>query len=210
MKKILLAVLLSFAVASGFAAGSKTYSSFGFHFSTPFMFEFGSANGEKNTGITNSVAFGINATNLYSEKIGIYAALDIMLPLSITNYQTSNGKTESTTVTRDDYRALWGMSCLMGPAIVVSKSEKNMFLISPGVHFNMLCAEAAATLTSYTLGVGANFQYNLFFGSNGYFNFGGDLAFDFLGWASLSGENYSVNSVTVTVVPRIGVGFRYR
>lgn len=47
MKKILLAVLLSLAVASGFAAGSKTYSSFGFHFSTPFMFEFGSANGEK-------------------------------------------------------------------------------------------------------------------------------------------------------------------
>lgn len=44
MKKILLAVLLSLAVASGFAAGSKTYSSFGFHFSTPFMFEFGSAN----------------------------------------------------------------------------------------------------------------------------------------------------------------------
>lgn len=208
MKKILLAVLLSFAVTSGFAV-AKTYDSLGFHFATPFMFEFSNNSGVKSTGTTSSLAFGIHATTLYSEKMGIYAGLDVMFPLSISTYQTNGIETYSNTVTRDSYRSLWGMSFLMGPAIAVSRSEKAMFVISPGVHFYMLNAVAAASVSSYVFGIGANFQYNLFFSSRGYFNVGGDVAFDLFGWALLNGRSYSVKSVTLSITPRIGIGFRF-
>lgn len=208
MKKIILSILLSFSALCCFAI-EKKYDSLGFTFSSPVVMDFASSNGTKSSGIIPSIAFGIQGTTLYSDKFGLYSSVDFFLPFSISTTITSGGSKTTLKATRDQYKSLWGMSLLFGPAIVLSKTEKGLFLISPGIHYNMLLADGTSTVLTHTFGVGANIQYNFFFGSNGFFNVGGDVAFDFLGFANAGGNTNSLKAVSFMFAPKVGVGFRF-
>lgn len=210
MKKIILSILLSFSALTCFALDKKS-DALGFGFSTPFIMESANSNGIKTFGTMSSIAFGMHGTTLYTDKLGIYSSCDLLLPLTLTSTITNGSETVTLNTKRSDYTSLWGLTAMLGPAICISKTEKNLFIISPGIHYYMLFADANRNSTaSYVFGVGANFQFTLLFGSNGFFNVGGDVAFDFFGFSRLGSYSGSTKSVMFSIAPKVGVGFRFQ
>lgn len=209
MKKIFLGLLIMAISTSLFAVETK-YDSFGFHLSAPLIFETAEESGIKSESNMTSIAFGIHALSLYTERIGLYVNMDIIFPQKINSKITYWGVSYTFDLSRSDYDSLWGMSALFAPAICITQSESMLFTVSPGLHYTMLFADAATTSVSYLLGVGVNVQDSIFFSSNGYFSVGADIAYDFVGSSIVNGESKSGNTNDFIFTPRIGVGFKFK
>ncbi len=209
MKKILFGMLLLAFSSSLFAVETK-YDSFGFHFSAPFIFETAEENDVNAKTNISSVAFGIHSMSLYTERIGIYVNMDLVFPQKLKTTLSYGSLSYDYELSRSDYDSLWGMSSLIAPAICAKQTESMLFTVSPGLHYIMLFADAASSGVTYLLGLGVNVQDSIFFGTNGYFTFGADIAYDFLGSAMVDGKSKSGNTNDFIFTPRIGIGFKFK
>lgn len=208
MKKIvsvIISVLISFCLFSV----ERKYESFGVDFSVPVIFESGEKNGVKAETNMTSIGFGLHAMSIYTERIGLYVDLDLVFPQTVSISGAIGGRKITVETSRSDYNSLWGMSTIMAPAIVIKQNEKMLFTISPGIHYFMLFADANTTAVSYLLGLGVNIQNSFFFGKNGYFTLGGDISYDFIGFAMSNGTTESGNTHDFLIKPQIGIGFRF-
>ena len=209
MKKIIFGLLIMAFSTSLFAVNTK-YDSFGFHLSIPLIFEKAEESGTRAETDMTSLAFGIHALSLYTDRIGLYSNLDLVFPVKINTTISYGGRSYTYNLSRSDYNSLWGMAALFAPAICVTKSETMLFTVSPGLHYTMLFADAATSSVTYLLGIGVNVQDSIFFSDNGYFSFGADFAYDFLGATIANGTSKSGHTHDIIVNPRIGVGFRFK
>ena len=79
MKKIFAAAVIAACISASAAAVETQYDSFGFNFSVPIFYQTQEEKGlEEELNIT-SVAFGIQALSLYTERLGLYVNLDLVL-----------------------------------------------------------------------------------------------------------------------------------
>lgn len=211
MKKILLAAVIAVCISSSAAAVETKYESFGFNFSVPVLYESQKEDGVEVETTMTSIAFGIQALSLYTERLGLYVNLDLVLPQNI-SIKIGSGKLGYTIdMDRSDYDSLWGMSALLGPAICITQSDKMLFTVSPGIHYSLLSAEVEGNSSVvYLFGLGANIQDSIFFSDSGYFSFGADIAYDFYGVNISGGESKSETSHDFTFTPRVGIGFRFK
>lgn len=150
---------------------------------------------------------------MYSNVVGMYVNMDCFFPQKLSLTQTYRGYSRSIELSKSDYKSLWGISALWAPALKLVWKEKSLFTVSPGIHYQMLFAEAEYTSTTYLFGIGVNLQNSIFFSSNGYFNFGFDFAYDFLG-KTVSSNPYvdtssSGSGYDITFTPRLGIGFHF-
>lgn len=206
MKKICSIIFIAGMLSSGLFA-EKKYESVGFHFSVPFGFESTVQSGVETNSIMTSIGLGFDSLTLFSDKVGFYANFDFFLPQRLSMTQRYGTQTASFAVTRSDFNSIWGASALMGPAFVVSRTEKMLFTISPGIHYTMLYASASSDIVIVSqFGLGANFQDNIFFSSRGFFMFGADVAYDFFVINS-SGNSGRANYWAIK--PNIGIGFNF-
>ncbi|MCR5081414.1 MAG: hypothetical protein K6B17_08725 [Treponema sp.] len=208
-KRSLIGALFVLIMTSTFAIETK-YQQFGFNFSVPLVFESEEENGLKSDTSITSIAIGIDALTLYTDKIGLYANFEIVFPQKLSTELSYGGSTVSYDLSRDDYDSLWGLTALFGPAFCISKSDTGIVTISPGLHYILVFAETPlSSVSSYLLGIGVNLQKSFFFGDNGYISIGADLAYDFLGTTTTDGQSSSGTTRDLIFVPRVGIGFRF-
>ncbi len=207
MKKLLLVIVSVLLCTKVFALG--TYNSIGLHFSVPVLFEKTENNSIEQKLTMTSIAFGLDAMTLFSEKIGIFANLDISFPQKIHTERTRRGKTETYTFDRSDYDSLWGISLMAGPAFAIIRTDRTLFTVSPGLHYKMLSAKVASySNSSYAFGIGANIQDSISIGDKGCFLFGCDLIYDFYGTPVIDGNSDSDRISDFTFKPFVGFGIR--
>ena len=207
MKRILVVLLLVFCVSSSFAR-EKSFESLGFHFSLPLMFENEVEYGIEVNSTMQSFGLGLNGLTLYSEKFGVYSYLDVVFPQKIKLKLSYAGQTEYGVVDRSSYYSFWGIDALLGFAINVFQNERNLFTISPGIHYLMLFADAVDSSCVYTFGLGFNIQDYIDINDNIFFIVGANIAYDFLGFGFYNADVYSIKSNSFICSPKIGLGFK--
>ena len=207
MKRILVVLLLVFCVSSSFAR-EKSFESLGFHFSLPLMFENEVEYGIEVNSTMQSFGLGINGLTLYSEKFGVYSYLDVVFPQKIKLKLSYAGQTEYGVVDRSSYYSFWGIDALLGFAIKVFQNEMNLFTISPGIHYEMLSAEAQDSVLTYIFGLGLNIQDYISLNEKIFLMLGANILYDFVGFGLYNGESNSVDSNTFFVSPNVGMIFR--
>lgn len=207
MKRILVVLLLVFCVSSSFAR-EKSFESLGFHFSLPLMFENEVEYGIEVNSTMQSFGLGLNGLTLYSEKFGVYSYLDVVFPQKIKLKLSYAGQTEYGVVDRSSYYSFWGIDSLLGFAIKVFQNEMNLFTISPGIHYEMLSAEAQDSVLTYIFGLGLNIQDYISLNEKVFLMLGANILYDFVGFGLYNGESNSVDSNTFCVSPKIGIGFK--
>ncbi len=205
MKKICSIIFIAGMLSSGlFAEGKIKFLSA--HFSVPIGIENVTQGGVEQSTVMTSIGFGLDAVTLISEKAGVYVNLDFFLPQRISITQRYQEQTASAVFTRNNYNSIWGVSALMGPAFVVSRSEKMMFTISPGIHYSITYVDGSSISVTHMFGIGSNLQGNIFFSSSGFFMFGADVVYDFYGRIN-SAESGRMSYWTLK--PNIGIGFNF-
>lgn len=209
MKKRILVVSLFISLMASMFAMETKYSSVGLHFSVPLLFETATGNGMKAETNMTSIGFGIHALSLYSDRVGMYANLDLVFPQIMNAKITQGGATQSYTLTKSDYSSIWGLAALFAPAISIVHTNKMLFTISPGIHYTMLYANANYATVTYIFGIGVNIQDNVSFSSHGYFTFGADIAYDFLGFTIANGKSKSGGTQDFIINPRVGIGYNF-
>ena len=207
MKRILVVLLLVFCVSSSFAR-EKSFESLGFHFSLPLMFENEVEYGIEVNSTMQSFGLGLNGLTLYSEKFGVYSYLDVVFPQKIKLKLSYAGQTEYGVVDRSSYYSFWGIDSLLGFAIKVFQNEMNLFTISPGIHYEMLSAEAQDSVLTYIFGLGLNIQDYISLNEKVFLMLGANILYDFVGFGLYNGESNSVDSNTFFVSPNVGMIFR--
>ena len=207
MKRILVVLLLVFCISSGFAR-EKSFESLGFHFSLPLMFENEVEYGIEVNSTMQSFCLGLNGLTLYSEKFGVYSYFDVVFPQKIKLKLSYAGQTEYGVVDRSSYYSFWGIDALLGFAIKVFQNEMNLFTISPGIHYEMLSAEAQDSVLTYIFGLGLNIQDYISLNEKVFLMLGANILYDFVGFGLYNGESNSVDSNTFCVSPNVGMIFR--
>lgn len=208
MKRILVVLLLVFCISAGFAR-EKTFESLGFHFSLPLMFENEVEYGVKVNSTIESIGFGMNALTLYSEKYGMFASLDLFFPQRIKLKLSYNGQIEAGVLDRSNYYSFWGMDAMFCFAMKIFQNEMNLFSISPGIHYEMLFAEAIDSSYIYTFGLGLNIQDYITMNEKVFLMFGANIAYDFIGFGFYNADVYSIKSNQFIFSPKIGIGFKF-
>lgn len=208
MKRILVVLLLVFCVSSSFAR-EKSFESLGFHFSLPLMFENEVEYGIEVNSTMQSFGLGLNGLTLYSEKFGVYSYLDVVFPQKIKLKLSYAGQTEYGVVDRSSYYSFWGIDALLGFAIKVFQNEMNLFTISPGIHYEMLSAEAQDSVLTYIFGLGLNIQDYITMNEKLFFMLGANIAYDFIGFGFYNADVYSIKSNQFIFSPKIGIGFKF-
>ena len=207
MKRILVVLLLVFCVSSSFAR-EKSFESLGFHFSLPLMFENEVEYGIEVNSTMQSFGLGLNGLTLYSEKFGVYSYLDVVFPQKIKLKLSYAGQTEYGVVDRSSYYSFWGIDALLGFAIKVFQNEMNLFTISPGIHYEMLSAEAQDSVLTYIFGLGLNIQDYISLNEKVFLMLGANILYDFVGLGFYNGGFNSVKTNSFFVSPKIGIGFK--
>jgi hypothetical protein len=207
MKRILCFVLVCFCFSATFAK-EKTFESFGFQFSVPMIFESEVEYGVKVNSTIESVGFGMNALTLYSEKYGMFASLDLFFPQRIKLKLSYNGQTEAGVLDRSNYYSFWGMDAMFCFAMKVFQNETNLFTISPGIHYEMISAEAQDSSLAYTFGLGLNIQDYISLNEKVFLMFGANIAYDFIGFGFYNADVYSITSNVFIFSPKIGIEFK--
>ena len=118
------------------------------------------------------------------------------------------GQTEYGVVDRSSYYSFWGIDSLLGFAIKVFQNEMNLFTISPGIHYEMLSAEAQDSVFTYIFGLGLNIQDYISLNEKVFLMLGANILYDFVGFGLYNGESNSVDSNTFFVSPNVGMIFR--
>ena len=208
MKRILVVLLLVFCISSGFAR-EKAFESMGFHFSLPMIFESEVEYGVKVNSTIESIGFGMNALTLYSEKYGMFASVDLFFPQVVKLKLSYNGQTEAGVLDRSNYYSFWGMDAMFCFAMKVFQNETNLFTISPGIHYEMISAEALDSSLAYTFGLGLNIQDYISINENVFFMLGANIAYDFIGFGIYNADVYSIKSNQFIFSPKIGIGFKF-
>ena len=208
MKRILVVLLLVFCVSSSFAR-EKSFESLGFHFSLPLMFENEVEYGIEVNSTMQSFGLGINGLTLYSEKFGVYSYLDVVFPQKIKLKLSYAGQTEYGVIDRSSYYSFWGMDAMFCFAMKVFQNERNLFTISPGIHYLMLFADAVDSSCVYTFGLGFNIQDYISINDNIFFIVGANIAYDFIGFGFYNADVYSITSNVFIFSPKIGIGFKF-
>ena len=207
MKRILVVLLLVFCVSSSFAR-EKSFESLGFHFSLPLMFENEVEYGIEVNSTMQSFGLGLNGLTLYSEKYGMFASVDLFFPQVVKLKLSYAGQTEYGVVDRSSYYSFWGMDAMFCFAIKVFQNEMNLFTISPGIHYEMLSAEAQDSVLTYIFGLGLNIQDYISLNEKVFLMLGANILYDFVGFGLYNGESNSVDSNTFFVSPNVGMIFR--
>lgn len=202
MKKICSIIFIAGMLSSGLFAEEKI-KFLSAHFSVPIGIEDVAQGGVEQSTVMTSIGLGIDGLTLFSDKVGLYVNLDFFLPLRISITQRYQDKIASAVVTPRNFESLLGISYLCGPSFVVSRSEKMLFTISPGLHSTILYFKSssdASFLVQYGLGV--NFQDQMFFSSKGFFLFGADVVYDFYIMGSGRTNYWAIK-------PSLGLGFSF-
>ena len=207
MKRILVVLLLVFCVSSSFAR-EKSFESLGFHFSLPLMFENEVEYGIEVNSTMQSFGLGLNGLTLYSEKYGMFASVDLFFPQVVKLKLSYAGQTEYGVVDRSSYYSFWGMDAMFCFAMKVFQNEMNLFTISPGIHYEMLSAEAQDSVLTYIFGLGLNIQDYISLNEKVFLMLGANILYDFVGFGLYNGESNSVDSNTFFVSPNVGMIFR--
>lgn len=207
MKKFLFLILFVLCVSSSFAR-EKSFESLGFHFSLPLMFENEVEYGIEVNSTMQSFGLGFNGLSLYSEKLGVYSYLDVVFPQKIKLKLSYAGQTEYGVVDRSSYYSFWGIDALFAFAIKVFQNERNLFSVSPGIHYEMLSAETIDSVLTYIFGIGLNIQDYITMNEKVFLMLGANIAYDFIGFGFYNGDFNSVESNIFFVSPKIGIGFK--
>ena len=207
MKRILVVLLLVFCISAGFAR-EKSFESLGFHFSLPLMFENEVEYGIEVNSTMQSFGLGLNGLTLYSEKYGMFASVDLFFPQVVKLKLSYNGLTEAGVIDRSKYYSFWGMDAMFCFAMKVFQNEMNLFTISPGIHYEMLSAEAQDSVLTYIFGLGLNIQDYISLNEKIFLMLGANILYDFVGFGLYNGESNSVDSNTFFVSPNVGMIFR--
>ena len=207
MKRILCFVLICFCISASFAK-EKAFESFGFQFSVPMIFESEVEYGVKVNSSIESIGFGLNGLTLYSEKYGMFASLDLFFPQTVKIKLSYNGLTESGVIDRSNYYSFWGMDALFCFAMKIFQNEKNLLILSPGIHYEMILAEAQDLSLVYIFGLGLNIQDYITMNENVFLMFGANIAYDFIGFGFYNADVYSIKSNQFIFSPKIGIGFK--
>ena len=208
MKRILCFVLVCFCLSATFAR-EKFFESLGFHFSVPMIFESEVEYGVKVNSTIESIGFGMNALTLYSEKYGMFASVDLFFPQVVKLKLSYNGLTEAGVIDRSNYYSFWGMDAMFCFAMKVFQNETNLFTISPGIHYEMISAEALDSSLAYTFGLGLNIQDCISINENVFFMLGANIVYDFIGFGFYNADVYSIKSNQFIFSPKIGIGFKF-
>ena len=206
MKRILCFVLVCFCISASFAK-EKAFESLGFHFSVPMIFESEVEYGVKINSTIESIGLGLNGLTLYSEKYGMFASLDLFFPQAVKIKLSYNGQTESGVIDRSNYYSFWGLESLFGFAIKILQNETNLFTISPGIHYEMISAEAQDSSLVYTFGLGLNIQDYITINEKVFLMFGANIVYDFIRFGFYNADVYSIKSNQFIFSPKIGIGF---
>lgn len=207
MKRILCFVLLCFCLSATFAR-EKFFEGLGFHFSVPMIFESEVEYGVKVNSTIESIGFGMNALTLYSEKYGMFASVDLFFPQVVKLKLSYNGLTEAGIIDRSNYYSFWGMDAMFCFAMKVFQNENNLFTISPGIHYEMISAEALDSTLTYTFGLGLNIQDCISINEKVFLMFGANIVYDFIGFGFYNADVYSIKSNQFIFSPKIGIGFK--
>ena len=208
MKRILVVLLLVFCISSGFAR-EKSFESLGFHFSLPLMFENEVEYGIEVNSTMQSFGLGLNGLTLYSEKFGVYSYLDVVFPQKIKLKLSYAGQTEYGVVDRSNYYSFWWIDAMFCFAIKVFQNEMNLFTISPGIHYEMLSAEAQDSVLTYIFGLGLNIQDYISLNEKVFLMLGANILYDFVGFGFYNADVYSIKSNQFIFSPKIGIGFKF-
>lgn len=210
MKKLITIVaVLGFGIMSSFAVDA-TYKSISFTGSVPMIFESTSKNGVDSDTNVYGVGLGVNAMSLITEKVGLYAALDLVFPQSVEIEISSPYGSIKGEMDRSDFDSLWGFSFLFGPCFALKRTETVFLTIAPGFHYTMLTMDTEiAESTVYMYGLGANLQARFKMGEKAFFALGFDTCYDFYSVLSSSGDSETGSTSDFEFKPFIGFGFTW-
>ena len=209
MKKFFITLVLLTSFTSVFAVETK-FDGLGLHFSIPMTFEYAENNGIKATSDMFAIGFGLDGLSLFSDKIGLFCSGDFFFPKKMNLRLSYAGSTYSASVSSADFNSIYGMSTLIGPAIVITKTENMLLFVSPGVHYIMLNTSInSSSESSYMFGVGADIQDLIYFAKYGYFSFGLTATLDFFGFTSSYGSSSSGKTIDFSLIPAIGIGMKF-
>lgn len=208
MKKVIFLILL-LCIISFMCFGQWSIELFG---GIPLTWEEGNLLGYKALTHMSSISFGFGLVYPINDSMSFCVYDEVIFPQK---FETTIGGV-TTSVNRDAYDTLMGMSVLIGPVFNLYADPQKKFNVSltSGIRWMWLIASSNITMvigSNFGLGAGAGAQYNV---SEKIYIFGRlMLYYDFFAFTSTTiGSNTISDSGLISsfgFTPNIGVGIRF-